>query len=353
MRITFVLPGFISIPSGGVKVVHEYADRFARRGHRVTLIYPVQLQTNLKYRLKKALVNRYDRITGNRRELYYTAGPEVTTLIVKNVREKYVPDADAVIAVGWQTAEQVYNLPLKCGRKFYLLQSFETYFGNAGDVLRTYHLPLIKIAVSNWIIDEIKAIGESAEGPLGNAVNEEDFYLVPDITERSVDVMLLYHPAKIKGAKDALTVLKKLKARRPDLKATLVAARKPVHRIPKWITVRIQPDTNSLRSLYNSSKIFLHTSRWEGWGLPVMEAMACGCAVVATENRGVKEFLIHEKNALLAPIGDTATLLQHTEFLLEDEPRRKALSEKGLKTVTDYSWEKSTTVFENILAKSL
>jgi len=351
MRITFVLPGFISIPSGGVKVVHEYADRFARRGHMVTLIYPVQLQTNLRYFLKKALVNRYDRITGNKRELYYTACPDVTVLVVKNVREKYIPDADAVIAVGWQTAEQVYNLPLKCGLKFYLLQSFETYFGNAGEVLRTYHLPLIKIAVSNWIIDEIKAIGESAEGPLGNAVNEEDFYLVPDITERPVDVMLLYHPAKIKGAKDALTVLKKLKARRPDLKATLVAARKPVHRIPKWITVHIQPDTSSLRSLYNSSKVFLHTSRWEGWGLPVMEAMACGCAVVAYANKGVAEFLANRTNALLADVGQKDLLGDSVLELLNNPKLAKKLSEAALQDVKKYSWDDCVYKFESILKK--
>jgi hypothetical protein len=237
MRITFILPGFISIPMGGVKVVHEYANRLSRKGHEVTLVYPEQLQINLLYRLKKQVVKRYDALFGAERELYYTPDPAVKVLVINRIRGKYIPNGDAVIAVGWQTVEQVYQLPDKCGRKFYFLQSFETYFSNTNKVLKTYHLPLIKIAVSQWIINELSAISEFAEGPLGNSINNNEFYIKNENSERPIDIMMLYHPARIKGAKDALAVLKTLKKQHPDLKTILIAARQPVHFIPSWINL--------------------------------------------------------------------------------------------------------------------
>ena len=351
MQITFILPGFISIPMGGVKVVHEYANRLSRKGHEVTLVYPVQIQTNPLYRLKKQVIKRYDALFGIERNLYYTPAPTVKVLVIKRIRAKYIPNGDAVIAVGWQTVEQVYQLPDECGRKFYFLQSFETYFGNTKKVLKTHHLPLIKMAVSQWIINELSAINEFAEGPLGNSINNDEFFIKNENDGRPIDIMTLYHPTRIKGAKDALSVLKTLKKQYPDLKTILITARQPVHFIPPWINLVIRPSIETLRELYNKSKVFLHTSRLEGWGLPVMEAMACGCAIVACRNRGVMEYLIHDTNALLAPIGDRKTLLSQLNQLLQDAHRREKLAKQGLKTVQQFSWESSVSKFEDIISK--
>lgn len=350
MRITFVLPGFITVPMGGVKVVHEYANRLAERGHQVTLIYPLRLQTNLLYRLKKSLIRFYDRVTGNRPELYYTPIPEVAVLTVNKICDKYLPDADAVIAVGWQTAEPVCHLAAEKGRKFYLLQSFETYFKNRQAVLQTYHLPLQKIAISGWIIDELRKINEEAEGRMPNAIDSSEFYLENQNSQRTIDILMLYHPAKIKGAQDAFTIFKQLKKKRPGLMVSLIAARRPFHLLPAWIRTHIRPSVNELRQLYNQSRIFLHTSYWEGWPLPVMEAMACGCAIVAYQNRGVLEYLVHDKNALLAPVGRIEQLKQLALSLLDNEELRVKLVKNGLDTIKKYSWESSADILEKILA---
>lgn len=40
MRITFILPDVTPIPNGGVKVVYEYANHLAARGHTVTVVHP-------------------------------------------------------------------------------------------------------------------------------------------------------------------------------------------------------------------------------------------------------------------------------------------------------------------------
>src|SRR5512135_1520564 len=58
---------------------------------------------------------------------------------------------------------------------------------------------------------------------------------------------------------------------------------------------------DQLRLFYNISDVFLQTSKAEGLGLPVMEAMACGLAVVATETGAMVELLNEGRGVLIAP----------------------------------------------------
>ena len=73
---------------------------------------------------------------------------------------------------------------------------------------------------------------------------------------------------------------------------------------------------------YNRASVFLLSSRYEGWGLPAAEAMACGAAVVATRCGGVEDFVHDERNGLLAPVADPRTLADATLRLLRDESTR-------------------------------
>ena len=58
---------------------------------------------------------------------------------------------------------------------------------------------------------------------------------------------------------------------------------------------------DKLPELYCGHDAFLFTSRYEAWGMPVLEAMAAGLAVVATSCLGLDTFARHGINALLAP----------------------------------------------------
>jgi glycosyltransferase involved in cell wall biosynthesis len=70
-----------------------------------------------------------------------------------------------------------------------------------------------------------------------------------------------------------------------------------------WIGVLNPMSVNpqeDLAELYRGHDAFLFTSRYEAWGMPVMEAMASGLAVVATRCLGVATFAQHAQNCLLA-----------------------------------------------------
>jgi glycosyltransferase involved in cell wall biosynthesis len=60
------------------------------------------------------------------------------------------------------------------------------------------------------------------------------------------------------------------------------------------------PPQEDLAELYRGHDAFLFTSRYEAWGMPVMEAMASGLAVVASRCLGVATFAQHAQNCLLA-----------------------------------------------------
>jgi len=350
MQITFILPGFIVTPMGGVKVIHEYANRLTQMGHQITLVYPlITDQKQLTGIFKTNLRALYNRITKVTEDLYYTPDSRVTVIVVQKAIPRYLPKADLIVATGWQTANWVANLPADCGRKIYLLQHFETYFRQQQAVLATYHLPLTKIAVAQWIINKLKAIGENALGPLGNAINQTEFFLNKKLSDRPIDIIGIYHHLRVKGPKDLIQTLCNLKQRQ-NITAVLIASRQPVHYVPRWIKVVIRPSLESLRASYNSAKVFLHTSHSEGWGLPVMEAMACGCAVAAYASEGVCEFTQDRQNALLCPVGDKDALTQLAQKLLQDEELRNSLISEGLKTVKNYSWDKIVEKFITLIA---
>src|SRR3989338_1287815 len=93
-------------------------------------------------------------------------------------------------------------------------------------------------------------------------------------------------------------------------------------------------DDHTLRALYWGAAVFVLPSLYEGFGMPILEAMSCGCPVVTSDNSSLPEVA-----------GDAAVLVKGTEVsnikqgILEAMERREALRQKGLERIKDISWE--------------
>jgi len=94
-----------------------------------------------------------------------------------------------------------------------------------------------------------------------------------------------------------------------------------------------------LPALYKNAKVFILPSLYEGFGLPILEAMQNRCPVIASNVSSLPE--AGGDAALYVDPNDTDDIKEKMEKLLEDENLRKELIEKGYEQVKKFSWEKS------------
>jgi len=94
-----------------------------------------------------------------------------------------------------------------------------------------------------------------------------------------------------------------------------------------------------LAGLYNMAKIVISVSLYEGFGLPILEAMACAKPVIASGNTSMRE-IVGEAGILVDPYS-IEEVSEAINNLLSDEELRNALAVKGLQRSREFSWEKA------------
>lgn len=104
-----------------------------------------------------------------------------------------------------------------------------------------------------------------------------------------------------------------------------------------------------IAAAFERSDIFISTSRTEGFGLPPLEAMACGCAVITSDSGGVNEYAEDGHNCLMYQPGDEDALRTLLTGLISDPEKRWRLGIKGIETAKNFTWEKSARALEGII----
>ena len=94
-----------------------------------------------------------------------------------------------------------------------------------------------------------------------------------------------------------------------------------------------------LRALYSSCRVCIYPSLYEGFGLPPLEAMACGTPVITTRIPSLMETV--GTAARLVEPDDVHALASNIVELLTDKSARTFLSEAGLRRAAEFSWEKT------------
>lgn len=358
MRISFILPMFLESPAGGFKVVYEYANRLQERGHEVTVIHPRQIDSppGLIDWLKRPLWAWRLRWRHRHQPVpWFPLDKQVRFRLVSDLRERFIPAGDAIIATAFQTAGPVASYGMEKGRGHYLIQSFEDWMGDSERVRASWRLPLQKIVVSRWLERIAAELGVEEETTLISIGVDLTRFRIrrPHGDERLPRIGMLAHPLPIKGTADGLAALELVRREIPEIEAVLFGTEARSAKIPDWIEYRHRPAAEELVEIYNSCRIFLHPSRLEGWGLPAAEAMACGCAVVAAHNEGIDEFAVDGVNALLAPIGNPPELAQRIVRLLTDQELCAKIANNGVEQIQRFDWERSVDRLEALLGQAL
>lgn len=111
------------------------------------------------------------------------------------------------------------------------------------------------------------------------------------------------------------------------------------------IKTSVNISDDELISLYQKAHIFCLPSRYEGFGIPYLEAMACGTPVIATPNPGSKEILGNGKYGILANDNSIADKLIG---LLRDKEKRETFIINGLRRAQEFSLENMIDKYEKI-----
>lgn len=357
LRVTFVLPDYRPEPIGGYRVVYEYADFLARRGHEVNIVYmrgprpddgswsPVEFLKRWLWALRIRLLHRP-------LVSWHRFNPRIRLNLVPNFTDANLSDADAIVATGWQTAAPVAALGAKKGAKFYLIQHYETWAGPKEAVDATWRLPLFKIVISKWLADVGAQLGASNIQHIPNGIDFGKFSITEPPAQRPMSIVSMYHIQKMKGIPDALAVLTMFHQKYPDVPVTMFGAMARGAQVPDWITYYQNPDQDFLvREIYNKHAVYLGASREEGWALPPAEAMACGCVFVGTDIGGFRDYATDRDTALLSAPGDRAKMLANLIAVTDDVELRRAIQERGTNNIRQFTWERAGSSLEEYLLR--
>jgi glycosyltransferase involved in cell wall biosynthesis len=337
VKITFLCP-HLRI-AGGVRAILTYADRLAAAGHAVEVVVPAKSRARALWRSLRRVGPEW--IPGFRARIVW----------VDRWRASALPDGDAVVATAWQSAATVAAAPARCGRKFYFVQHYESlYHGEAAAVDATYRLPLRKIVISTWLRDVMRERFDSEAEILVTPVDPALFHTVPVTVQTSRPrVLMLHHEYAWKGTADGFAAVARVKGRIPALHLVgfgVSAPRGPA----AYDEFHANLPQDRLADLYSGCEIYLCPSWDEGLGMPPMEAMACGAALVTYDNGGCRDYARDGETALVARRRDVADLSAKLERVAADPALRARLAAAGSEFVRGaFEWGRAVRRLEEIL----
>jgi hypothetical protein len=314
---------------GGVKVIFEYASRLKKRGHDV-IIATVD---------PHGVPNWFD--LG---DVQWWQFPSYQAM-----DEKLKTERGKKIATWWRTSHLVKNV-ISEGEGYYLVADIESsyYFrpGEQAEVLETYNYPLKHFTHSPYV----------------QKVMPEATYVCLAIDPNLYKPLPLAYPAR----KRALSIVRKQALKgytqlgefarelsKLDKEAELVT-----WGMDKYVGFGgafhgrhyVLPTDKDIVRLYSEGSCYVCSSLREGFGLPLIEAMSCGCPTVTFFCDG-NIFCKNEENSLVVERGNAPALAEAAYRVMMDEPLRKKLVKNGFETAREYSnWDKVIDKLETFLS---
>lgn len=356
MRITFVLasPDY----SGGSRVISLYAKHLHERGHQVTLVsVPGGLPTPIQ-QLKSFLKGQGIQRRAIRPLSHMDALPMEHRKLKRKrpVVDADVPDADIVIATWWETANWVAQMSPAKGKKVYLVQHYEIFdYLPVEQVKATWRLPLHKVVVAAWLAEIAeKEYGDRAVTYIPNAVDPMLFFAEPRTKQPVPTIGFLYSIEPWKGSDIALQAIARAQEMIPDLR--LIAFGHPPEddpALPVGTLYRRKPSQETIRELYSQCDVWLFSSRFEGFGLPILEAMACRTPVIGTPAGAAPELLANGAG-MLVKMADPEDMAQAIVRVCQlSEAEWQTMSTLAYERAISHTWESATDQLEAALRSLL
>lgn len=341
-RITFVVPSRGS--SGGIRVTMEMANRLLQRGREVRIVY--RSSPTLSFdRLVEALKTLHWQLTGgsNNDWLRRFRGPLVR---FSSLADLDFDSGEIVVAVGTFTIQEVGAL----NRDVLKLRFCH---GFREDLPELTHMawgtPMATITVSSTLSPRIRELtGADPVAVIPNAISPEEYYVENRLRD---GIGTVFSRNFKKDPETTLHVLEKISRRWPHIPLYVFGADPRPRELPEAVEYVQNPPLEKAREMYNRSLIWLVASRSEGFCLPILEAMACGCCVISTNHDSAPGLVADGVNGFLVPVGGVDAFMQRIEVLLDSPARRLEVVAEGAQTAKRYSWDEAVEKMEKFLVE--
>lgn len=355
MRITFVTPP--PDLSGGIRVVAQHASWLRTRGHEVCIAHPRprgfgagglrNLWSDTRNLLKAPMGTHYDDLQVERVLLPRGRPPGDDDL----------PDADVVVATWWETAEWISTLSPRKGAKAYFVQGHEVFDYMPKDRVRaTYRLPVAMITVSEWLREILhRRYGVRHVSLASNGVDLDHFRAPPRHRQEAPTVGMVYSAARFKGSDIGIAAAELAREKLPGLRLVAFGAEPaPVGALPlpDFAEYFPRPPQLLLPSLYARCDAWLFPSRSEGFGLPLLEAMACRTPVIAAPAGAAPE-LVRPGGGILVPAEDPEAMARAiVDLCCCPDDVWSSRSDLAWRTAQSHSWELAHRAFESAVLQA-
>jgi glycosyltransferase involved in cell wall biosynthesis len=345
MKIVYLVANIADI-SGGPRVIVEHVNRLFERGHEVE-IWTIS-EGDRPYFNCSAPVRSLDRNQLSSPDIVVITEPNLLPQVLAHRKKRGIflllqHDNEWVVETNRGVGAGVYAGLTKDKRA-----SFED--GRCEIIV-----------VSSWLQKMVKERYGLESHVVLNGVDTNFFHhSTPLIKTPDPVALLMYDPQEWKGFNEAFLALMEVSKTVTKLKIAVVGRFMPpfpqddgnYSSFSLPVIYYNRPDQNDLVALFSSASVFVSASWLEGFGLPGLEALACGVPLVTTDSGGIRDYAIPDETAVVVPPRDISALARGILRVLEDKTLREKLIVKGLKKAAEFNWDNSIDKLEKAFKKT-
>lgn len=343
MNISFVLPN--SEKSGGVRSTICLANGLTDRGHEVRLLVHKD-KLSIK-KLRTFIRNAWFRLSyPDAIDWLDQFKGQIVTF--EDINRCTFHKDEIVAATGIWSCKEINKLDVNGIKKIHNIRGQIPW---ERDLMReAWSEDVPKIAVATYLKKTVSEICDrELTAVIPNGIDKTEYY--PSVPENQRDgIGTIFHLSKHKDPKTVLAVLRKLRKDCSDVPQRVFGVSRKPKELARSVYVRF-PTVDKARDIYSHSLIWIMLSRSEGFPNPVLEAMACGCAVVATDCGGTRDIIKDGENGFLAEVGNVDEVVDKVKLLLDNPKLRQQIVSKAYETTNKFTWENSIEKWEEVLEK--